>query len=74
MRMASNTGEGAGTVGTRQLVDEQDDHQQTGARLECEDTTLLLGRIKALERALRTGHSSTAHDPLASPILAMVGN
>ena len=67
--MAFNTGEGAGTVGTRQLADEQDGHQRTDARLEGEDTTALLGRIEALERALRAGHSPTAHKPpsIANP-------
>ena len=58
--MAFNTGEGAGTVGTRQLADEQDGHQRTDAHLEGEDPTALLGRIEALERA---GHSPTAHEP-----------
>ena len=43
--------------------DERDSHRQTNTRLEGEDTTPLLGRIEALERALRVGHSSATHDP-----------
>ena len=34
--------------------------------------TLLLGRIEALERALRAGHSSATHDTPSVTILAMV--
>ena len=61
--MALNTGEGDGTAGTHQLADERDSYQQMDPRLEGEDTTPLLGRIEALERALRAGHSSATHDP-----------
>ena len=67
MRMALNTGEGAGTVGTHQLADERDGHQQTDAHLEGEDMTLLLGRIEALERALRASHSSATPPSIANP-------
>ena len=61
--MTLNTGKGDGTDGTCQLADERDSHQQTDPHLEGEDTVLVFSRIKALERALRVGHSSTTHNP-----------
>ena len=64
--MALNTGEGDGTAGTRQLADERDGHQQTDPAREDKDTTPLLGRIEALERALRAG-SATCCYTLAGP-------
>ena len=54
--MASDSGEGEGTPRTQQIVDERD------GQLEGADTTPLLGRIEALERAMRTAHSSATQD------------
>ena len=54
--MASDSGEGEGTPRTHQIADERDGH------LEGEDTTPLLGRIEALERAMRAAHSSATQD------------
>ena len=54
--MASDSGEGEGTPRTRQIADERDGH------LEGKDTTPLLGRIEALERAMRAAHSSATQD------------
>ena len=56
--MASDSGEGEGTPRTRQIADERDDHLEGAG----EDTTLLLSRIEALERAMRTTHSSATQD------------
>ena len=53
---------GLGHGTRRDCQDKWDGYQQMGSHLEGEDMTLLLGRIEALERALRVGHSSATHD------------
>ena len=60
--MALDMGDGNVTARTRQLVDKWDYHQKMDGHLEGEDTMPLLGRIEALERAMRAGHSAATHD------------